>query len=157
MNIQLKKVISGGQTGIDQIALELAREYGITTGGWMPPAFLTEYGEKPEMENLYGMQETDGGLWAKRTRYNVRDGDGTLLFGNMRSGGCVSTINFAIKYKKPYCINPNDDELLAFIVDNGIQILNVAGNKQSILTPTDEQMARERLRKLFETITSKRE
>lgn len=157
MNIQLKKVISGGQTGIDQIALELAREYGIATGGWMPPAFLTEYGEKPEMENLYGMQETDGGLWAKRTRYNVRDGDGTLLFGNMRSGGCVSTINFAIKYKKPYCINPNDDELLAFIVDNGIQVLNVAGNKQSILTPADEQMARERLRKLFETITSKRE
>ena len=157
MIIQLNKVISGGQTGIDQIALELAREYGITTGGWMPPAFLTEYGEKPEMESLYGMQETDGGLWAKRTRYNARDGDGTLLFGNMRSGGCVSTINFAIKYKKPYCINPNDDELLAFIVDNGIQVLNVAGNKQSILTPADEQMARERLRKLFETITSKRE
>ena len=150
MNIQLKKVISGGQTGIDQIALELAREYGIATGGWMPPGFLTEYGEKPEMENLYGMKETDRGLWAKRTRYNVRDADGTLLFGNMRSGGCLSTINFAIKYKKPYCINPNDDELLAFIVENRIQILNVAGNKQSILSPAHEQMARERLRKLFE-------
>jgi len=149
MNIQLKKVISGGQTGIDQIALELAREYCITPGGWMPPGFLTEYGEQPEMENLYGMQETDRGLWAKRTRYNVRDADGTLLFGNMRSGGCVSTINFAIKYKKPYCINPNDEELLAFIVENRIQILNVAGNKQSILTPADEQMARERLRRLF--------
>lgn len=152
MNIHLKKVISGGQSGIDQIALELAREHGIPTGGWMPPGFLTEYGENPEMESLYGMQEADGGLWAKRTRYNVRDADGTLLFGNMRSGGCVSTINFAIKYKKPYCINPNDDELLAFIVDNGIQVLNVAGNKQSILSPADEKVARERLRKLFRVV-----
>lgn len=82
----------------------------------------------------------------------MRDADGTLLFGNMHSGGCVSTINFAIKYKKAYCINPNDEELLAFIVDNRIQILNVAGNKQSILSSADEKMAREKLRRLFETV-----
>lgn len=65
MIIQLKKIISGGQTGIDQIALELAREYGISTGGWMPPGFVTEDGDKPKMKGLYGMEETVGGLWAK--------------------------------------------------------------------------------------------
>lgn len=29
----LKKIISGGQTGVDQIALDIAKQLGIETGG----------------------------------------------------------------------------------------------------------------------------
>lgn len=32
----LERIISGGQTGVDQGALEAAKMLGIATGGWMP-------------------------------------------------------------------------------------------------------------------------
>jgi hypothetical protein len=33
----LRKVISGGQTGVDLAGLDAAREAGILTGGYCPP------------------------------------------------------------------------------------------------------------------------
>lgn len=150
MKIMLTTVISGGQTGIDELALQLAKQYGIETGGWMPPDFLTEEGPKPEFEAIYGMKALDSGLWAKRTRYNVRDSDGTAIFGNVLSGGTASTINFCKKYKKPYCINPNDQELTDFVVSQHIKVLNVAGNKASILSQEHYQSAYESLSQLFQ-------
>lgn len=32
----LKKIISGGQTGVDRAALDAAIESGIDHGGWIP-------------------------------------------------------------------------------------------------------------------------
>jgi len=32
----ITKIISGGQAGVDQAALEIATELGISTGGWCP-------------------------------------------------------------------------------------------------------------------------
>ena len=33
----IEKIISGGQTGADQGALDIAIELGIPHGGWIPP------------------------------------------------------------------------------------------------------------------------
>ena len=145
----LRKVISGGQTGIDELALYLAHQFGIPTGGWMPPGFLTEEGPKPAFESRYGMTALESGLWAKRTRYNVRHSDATVIFGNIKSGGTVSTINFANKFKKPLCINPSGPELIAFVSLNQIGILNVAGNKASGLPAYYHELAKKSLTDLF--------
>ena len=38
------KIISGGQTGVDTIGLQVAKELGIETGGKAPKGFLREEG-----------------------------------------------------------------------------------------------------------------
>ena len=38
----VKKIISGGQTGVDQAALDVAIKLGISHGGWIPKGRLTE-------------------------------------------------------------------------------------------------------------------
>lgn len=146
------KVISGGQTGIDQLALTLAKGYCLKTGGWMPPLFMTEDGPRPLFEDLYQMKVTFGGLWAKRTRYNVKSADATVLFGNMKSGGSFATLNFAIRYNKPYCINPDGQQLIDFVQEHQVMILNVAGNKASVLSADDKALAEKSLKILFEHI-----
>jgi hypothetical protein len=75
------KVISGGQTGVDQAGWRAAKRYGIATGGWMPKGFLTEMGVRsPEFADLYGATEHESSEYPPRTALNVRDSDGTLLF-----------------------------------------------------------------------------
>lgn len=154
MNITFK-IISGGQTGIDELGLQLAKEYNIPTGGWMPPNFLTEEGVRPHYKQLYNMREMSDGLWSKRTRYNVIEANATVVFGNIKSGGTAATINFCIKYRKPYLVNPSGEELRVFVLENDINILNIAGNKASILSPDDKTAASESLSYLFRSISTK--
>jgi len=47
MAIFIKKIISGGQTGVDQAALEVAINLGIDCGGWCPPGRMCETGRIP--------------------------------------------------------------------------------------------------------------
>jgi len=47
-----KKIISGGQTGADQAALDVAIEFGITHGGWIPRGRKTEDGRLPLIQIL---------------------------------------------------------------------------------------------------------
>ena len=36
------KIISGGQTGVDRLALDVAKSLNIATGGTAPKGYLTE-------------------------------------------------------------------------------------------------------------------
>ena len=49
----IRKIISGGQTGADQGALDAAIEYGFPYGGWLPKGRLTENGPLPEQLNRF--------------------------------------------------------------------------------------------------------
>ena len=51
----IKKIISGGQTGADRAALDVALKLDIPYGGWIPKGRITEEGPLPEE---YQMQET---------------------------------------------------------------------------------------------------
>jgi Circularly permutated YpsA SLOG family len=44
----LKKIISGGQTGADQAALDAAIKLGIPHGDWIPKGRPTESGRLPD-------------------------------------------------------------------------------------------------------------
>lgn len=89
----MKKVISGGQTGVDTAALRAAKAMGIETGGWCAAGWRTEEGAFPQLAEEYGMQEHGGG-YAARNRQNVEDADGTvILYVVEMTGGTLLTAN----------------------------------------------------------------
>ncbi len=48
MTRQELKIVSGGQTGVDQGALEAALDLGLVWGGWVPKGWRAENGTVPE-------------------------------------------------------------------------------------------------------------
>ncbi len=132
-NLQLVKIISGGQTGADQGGLLAGKELeGIETGGTAPNRFRTELGSSVNLlKDYFGLRESDWIDYSSRTRDNVRDSDGTVLFGDANSVGSTLTLQTCIYTAKPYIINPSTAELLSWAIEHEIKILNVAGNRES--------------------------
>jgi hypothetical protein len=137
--IMFKKVISGGQTGADRGGLIAAKQFGIPTGGWIPKGCLTENGFEPQLREEFGLKETLEVTYPPRTYANARDSDGTIRFASdWESKGERCTLNGIVKFDKPYVdIDfPNDNwkmdiiEVVDWIKNNHIEILNVAGNRE---------------------------
>lgn len=131
----LERVVSGGQTGVDRAALDVARQLGLTSGGWCPAGRLAEDGTVPE---CYPLTETPTSDYEERTQWNVRDSDGTLVLTVGRpSGGTAYTIECARDCSRPYFVldlRASDAELrrvTAWLAANRIRTLNVAGPRES--------------------------
>lgn len=140
-----EKIISGGQTGVDQAALDFAMERGMDCGGWCPKGRICETGRIPER---YPLEEVEHEDYDERTRRNVRDSDATLVIthkGRMEEGTGL-TIKFAQQLKKDFyhfnieAIGFDAKEpgystqiggLYKWISGNEIRILNIAGNRES--------------------------
>jgi len=129
----LEMIISGGQTGADEAGLLAAKAHGIPTGGMAPKNYWTEKGSNYELRDVYGLTESPVIGYTHRTRENVKNSDGTVLFGDMTSSGSKSTIELCVRYGKPYIVNPTGDELAAWIMGNKVRKMNVAGNRGSKL------------------------
>ena len=132
----LKRIISGGQTGADQAALAAAYDQGIETGGWCSNQWLTEDGPAPWLEEKYGLKECLDSGYPIRTIRNIRDSDGTVLFGNTESPGSKLAIKNAKLMQKPilharFTKQPTPEDVAAWIDEWGIEILNVGGNRAS--------------------------
>lgn len=137
----ITKVISGGQTGADQGGLIAARQLWIETGGWAPKGWRTEAGPAPWLAD-YGLTQSIYATYSRRTRDNVMDSDGTVVFGK-RSIGSEMTMQYCLKMSKPVwwvqegkLRRTMDDEVVAlvnWVETNNIRILNVAGNRESVL------------------------
>ena len=149
----LLKIISGGQTGVDQAALDAAIKMDIEHGGWIPQGRLTEEGPLPES---YTMKETQSADYAERTGKNIKEADATLIISQGRlTGGSALTLKLAEEYEKP-CLHIDLKKQAAFqaaitiskwIAAEQIETLNVAGPRAS----KDPQIY-SRTRKLLETI-----
>ena len=130
------KIISGGQTGVDQAGLRAGKKLGLETGGWMPLGFKTQSGPRRDFEALYGMRQHTSPNYPPRTLANVNDADGTLIMGNSNSPGCRLTIKYCEQLRKPYCLVPRtvqqDGETIVRLWVNKVQprVLNVAGNRE---------------------------
>jgi hypothetical protein len=74
----IEKIVSGGQTGVDQAALLIASELGIETGGWCPKGGLDENGDCI-LAKYACMKETPTSEPDERTKLNIQDSDGTLI------------------------------------------------------------------------------
>lgn len=70
------KIVSGGQTGVDRAALDVALELGLPCGGWCPKGRKAEDGV---IHSRYPLKETPSEEYNERTTWNVRDSDGTLI------------------------------------------------------------------------------
>jgi hypothetical protein len=128
----LTKIISGGQTGADQAGLAAAKLLGLETGGTAPFGYRTDEGPARKLlRDTYGLKESLSREYAPRTIINVRDADGTVVFGNLDSPGSKLTIAQCIKQNKPVCSNPTALELVNWVKEYDIHVLNVAGNRES--------------------------
>ena len=101
-NIKLSKAISGGQTGVDRAALDVALALGFSIGGWCPQGRLAEDGIIPEK---YLLKCTPLVCYSQRTEWNIRDSHGTLIIARKKSlsGGTALTLNLAKKLKNRIC------------------------------------------------------
>jgi len=100
--IELLKVISGGQTGVDRGALDAALAFEVECGGWCPARRLAEDGEIPKH---YPVVELANAGYAERTARNVADSDGTLIISNGElAGGTRETVDRCIEMRKPHLI-----------------------------------------------------
>ncbi|HKJ63862.1 MAG TPA: putative molybdenum carrier protein [Desulfopila sp.] len=133
----VRKIISGGQTGVDQAALDAAMEVGVAYGGWLPAGRRTERGPLPQ--RYYHMQELPTDSYPERTRKNIENADATLIVsrGGL-TGGSALTAKIAGEMDKP-CLHM-DLELSAGCAATHIEqwlcrhqpeILNIAGPRAS--------------------------
>ena len=133
----LKKIISGGQTGADRAALEIAIQLGISHGGWVPKGRAAEDGPISEK---YQLREMPTDSYPARTEQNVIDSDGTLILARGElTGGTDYTREMALKHKKQLLFvdlnfyEPYDASTLiaSWIKLQRVEILNIAGPRAS--------------------------
>lgn len=156
------KIISGGQTGIDRLGLEIGRELGLETGGTTTPGYYTENGPDISLQE-FGVTEIATELQAgkkgkefylPRTEQNVINSDGTVYFSTDEdSAGRIATRRFAKAHNKPFLLNPTSQKLAQWLVDNNINTLNVAGNRGSKVSPEFDSQVRETIRNAFKSPT----
>ncbi|MBN1338705.1 MAG: putative molybdenum carrier protein [Bacteroidales bacterium] len=134
MNISVRKIISGGQTGVDRAALDFALRNGIICGGWCPRGRKAEDGTIPEK---YPLNETASDKYPPRTEANIKESDGTLiLMAAKMDSGTLLTVKLCKKHEKPYFlqhipVSGNTGELEEWLISKGIATLNIAGPRES--------------------------
>lgn len=137
----IKKIISGGQTGVDQAALFVATELGIDIGGWCPKGGLDEDNNCIH-DHYNSMQDAQTAHPDERTKLNIEASDGTLIIvpslplPEKIKDGTLLTIEFVKEKKKPYFIIRLDQadsssEFGNWLNENNIFVLNIAGPRES--------------------------
>jgi hypothetical protein len=131
------KIISGGQTGVDRAALDVALKQQVNCGGWCPAGRLDESGKIPDR---YPLKELKGGGPDERTARNVHDLDGTVvIYFHELEGGTAYTVGCCIETRAPHRLidaakySPEDAATLmvSFVRDHEIDTLNVAGPRET--------------------------
>jgi hypothetical protein len=135
--MELTKIVSGGQTGVDRGALDAALAAKFSCGGWCPADRRAEDGSIPER---YPLTPLAGAGYRERTRQNVIDSDGTaIVFYDSLTGGTLLTRNLCARAKKTSIVldaKQNTESTVAiaiarFVQANHIGVLNVAGPRLS--------------------------
>jgi len=128
------KIISGGQTGVDRAALDVAMELGIECGGWCPAGRQAEDGPIAER---YPLRETPSADPAQRTEWNVRDSDATLILtSGAGSPGTELALSTARRLRRPvysfHAGSPEDVGMFRrWLQVYRVSTLNVAGPRES--------------------------
>ena len=166
----LRKVISGGQTGVAQAALRAARDCGLEIGGWCPPRRLCEAGVIPA---VFPLEETEQERSSdapdvprsQRTEWNVRDSEGVLVLaaGGNWSGcptipdaGTEWAMRCAKRYGRPLLVCDVSDQnakqkIQEWLRRNEIKVVSVGGPAES-MSPGLGDRASRLLHEVFEEL-----
>ncbi len=144
----IEKIITGGQTGVDQAGLDAAIGLNVQYGGWCPKGRINEAGLiSAKFKNLVEVDtdvQSEQHNYDTRTCLNIRDSDGTLILvpslplpKNVQDGTIV-TISEVNTLKKPYLIinlmlakKNNIKETTQWLNLNNVKILNIAGPRET--------------------------
>ena len=135
--MNIKKIISGGQTGVDRAALDFALENMIDCGGYCPKGRRAEDGV---INPKYPLTETRTIEYAERTEMNVVYSDATLLImrSKILAGGSKLTFELTHKYNKAllilnlnHTLRTNKRKFKNWTAENHIETLNIAGPRES--------------------------
>ncbi len=133
--VHVRQIISGGQTGVDRAALDVAIELGIPHGGCCPLGRRAEDGRIPDR---YALEETASERYQVRTEQNVLVADGTLiLFRDELRGGTRLTYELARRHEKPcfkFDLHKTRCDIAPvrrWLARQAIQTLNIAGPRES--------------------------
>ena len=133
----IAKIISGGQTGADRAALDVAIKLSIPHGGRIPKGRKTEDGA---LTQKYKLKEMSTDSYPARTEQNVIDSDGTLIIARGKlTGGSDYTRHMTLKHKKQLLgidlnLTSHFDAaslIVSWIKLQRVQVLNVAGPRAS--------------------------
>jgi len=133
----IQKIMSGGQTGADRAALDVAIKMEIPHFGWVPKGRLAEDGR---ISDKYNLREIPTDIYADRTKQNVLDSNGTVILSHGElTGGSKLTQELAKEHHRPYLhINIHKTppffaatQINNWIMENNINVLNVAGPRAS--------------------------
>src|SRR5205085_1276392 len=119
----LAMIVSGGDTGVDRAALDVARSLGIACGGWCPAGRVADDGR---IHRCYGLAETPSANYLQCTDWNVR-----------LSGGTLNTLRYALqRYRKPALVlqvrRGNDlRRVRSWLRRRHIRVLNVGGPREA--------------------------
>lgn len=140
----IEKIISGGQTGVDRAALDVALEQGIPCGGWCPAGRHADDGPIPAK---YPLRETTNIDHTVRTEFNTRDSDGTLIInrGSLH-GGTAYAVEMARHLGKPVLIvdvdaPPAMEDVLHWLKKHDIRTLHIGGPRELSCPGIYEQAA----------------
>jgi hypothetical protein len=131
------KLISGGQTGADRAALDVALALGIACGGFVPRGRRAEDGP---LDPRYPVTELADAGYDARTTANVRAADATLLISlGPLTGGSALTWRRAQERGQPIlhvdrsaCARAEAVERIrGWLSARGLLVLNVAGPRES--------------------------
>lgn len=133
--MSIQRIVSGGQTGVDRAALDVALARGLPCGGWCPRDRSAEDGPIP---GRYPLTETPRTDPAQRTDWNVRDSDATLILARgALAGGTARARDRARQLGRPVWVidlatdAAREIAALRVWIDQVGGILNVAGPRES--------------------------
>jgi len=149
----LAKIVSGGQTGVDQGALRAALQAGMESGGWCPPDCMSKRGLIPE---VYSLQPTPrerssrapNVARSQRTEWNVFCSDATLILrpqdykkddpGTKWTEKCANDYGRLCRDYDPFALD-SISEISQWIEQNSINWLNVAGPSEEDVNGIEQQ------------------
>ena len=120
MTNKIKRIRTGGQTGVDRAALDTARKYGVEICGWCPkggwaedcplhPGLLADYPE---------LRETPSAGTSQRTRWNMRDTDAILTImpeSSAESKGTQVGLDVSCIIKIPKVADQNGENCISVL------------------------------------------
>lgn len=142
---RLRKIVAGGQTGVDQAALRAGLACGLEVGGWCPPGRVCDGGIIPAELPLRETPEERSPdapdvPRSQRTEWNVRDSDATLVLQPGRpvcdDPGTAWTVECARRLGRPVLVcdvaEGSVEAIAGWLERHAVTVLHVAGPPERV-------------------------